>query len=219
MDAQRAVIFVNGELDDPQAALRLVEPGDFLAAADGGLRHLEQLGLIPHLLVGDLDSVVPQAVKRLEAAGVEIKHFPIHKNETDLELALQEVTGRGFLTIRIIAALGGRLDQALGNIALLAHPARKNQDIRLDDGVTEVFFIHSAGSLSGRRGDTVSLLPYGGIVEGVRTEGLEYPLQRERLYPYQTRGISNVMQSVTAQVQIESGRLLCVHIRQKEEGK
>jgi thiamine pyrophosphokinase len=47
----------------------------------------------------------------------------------------------------------------------------------------------------------------------VRTHALQYPLNAETLSPGETRGVSNVMLSDQAAVEIESGELLCVHLR------
>jgi thiamine pyrophosphokinase len=51
-------------------------------------------------------------------------------------------------------------------------------------------------------------------VHGVVTHGLQYPLQNETLWPDRARGISNVMAEPRATINIDSGRLLCVHVRQ-----
>ena len=116
--------------------------------------------------------------------------------------------------IRIVAALGGRLDQTLGNIFLLARPVLADGDIRLEDGQQEVFLIRSLGIVNGQPGDTISLIPLTSQVVGVVTEGLRYPLQDEILYFDQTRGISNVLLGSEAVIRLREGILLCVHSRQ-----
>jgi thiamine pyrophosphokinase len=111
--------------------------------------------------------------------------------------------------IVILAALGGRLDQTLGNIALISDQFI----ICLDDGIEEVFFCRNQVQINGTVGDTVSLIPWQGEVAGVITTNLKWRLQDETLYPQKTRGISNEMTSVTAAIQIKSGLLLIVHRR------
>lgn len=213
LEKRRALIFANGDISDLQAAQTMLNPGDTLIAADGGMRHLLRLGRTPDLVVGDLDSLPENELSRLEQAGVRVVRFPTHKNETDLELALQAAVEQGFDVITIMGALGGRLDQTLGNINLLAAPFLQGKAVHLDDGRQEVFRITSAAEIHGEPGDTVSLLPVEGEAQGVTTVGLEYPLDGETLYSYQTRGISNVMQGKTARVELSRGVLLCVHTR------
>src|ERR1700687_6225059 len=66
--ARRAIIFANGLLANPASAHAAVQPTDQLIAADGGLHHLQALGLRPHVLIGDLDSIGPDEARR-RAAG------------------------------------------------------------------------------------------------------------------------------------------------------
>jgi len=209
----RALIFVNGELTDLGAARAIVQPEDLVIAADGGARHALALGVIPSAIIGDLDSLSVAEVREFADMDVHILRFPQSKDETDLELALAHALRAGHSPIIIIAALGGRLDQLLGNIAMLASPDALQADVRLDDGLTEAFFVTDNASIQGKAGDTVSLIPWGVPAEGVSTDGLAYPLNKETLYPYRTRSISNQMLAETAKVSLKRGLILCVHIR------
>jgi thiamine pyrophosphokinase len=214
----RAILFVNGDLPDLTAARSLLRAGDIFIAADGGTHHADALGAALQVLIGDLDSVTAEDVSRYAEKGVKILRFPPAKDETDLELALQYAIGQGYAPILLLGALGGRLDQQLGNLSLLADPALRSIDIRLDDGLTEAFFITERAEIHGQPGDTVSLLPFGLPAEGIVTEALAYPLRGETLHPHRTRGISNEMLSEKASVTFKGGLLLCIHIRKKPFG-
>ncbi len=207
----RITLFTNGDLPDPQAIRSHLSPDDLLIAVDGGLSHLVTLGLAPDLIIGDLDSADPDDVQRFESQGVEVQRYPIEKDETDLELALQTAINLHPASIRVVAALGGRLDQTLGNIFLLTRPQFSSTDLRLIDGAQEVFLIRAQATLTGEQGQQVSLIPLLGPVTGVKTQGLAYPLNDEMLYPDHTRGISNRMLNSAASVSITSGLLLCIH--------
>lgn len=210
---RRAVIFVNGEIADYERARPLLLPDDVLFAADGGTRHILALGLVPALVIGDLDSLTATDRRKLEAAGTEIRPYARDKNETDLELALGHAVNSGFDEILIIGALGRRLDQTLGNLALLAGLSRDGLHISMDDGAEQVFFVSKRAQVDGLAGDLVSLIPWGRRVSGVTTEGLQWPLQNETLHPYKTRGISNTMIGEKALVSVRSGLLLIAHSR------
>ena len=210
---QRAVIFANGEIKDDQAVVTMLSQHDSLIAADGGLNHMVRMGLTPNVLIGDLDSASPEAILSLEAASVPILRYPVDKNETDLELAIAHAISEGHRRIVIVGALGGRFDQALGNLFLLSADTLAGLDIRLDDGREEVCLIRSYHEIEGRAGDTVSLIPLGSPVTGILTQNLRYPLNHETLYPDHTRGISNVLLGDSASVRIESGLLVCIHTR------
>ena len=209
----RIIIFANGELPDPQKARALLRHDDFVICADGGTRHALALGLTPNLVIGDMDSISQEQWRELEKAGVSIELFPRDKNETDLELALDRALELAPNEIIIVAALGGRLDQTLANIALLSNSRLVTCSVRLDDGVEEIFFCRDRAEVHGRSGDIVSLIPWGSPVHGVRTQGLKWQLDDETLFPEKTRGISNEMTGDVAAIGIESGLLLIVHRR------
>jgi thiamine pyrophosphokinase len=207
----RVILFANGDLPAPDKVSTLLAEDDILIAVDGGLRHLESLGLTPNLIIGDLDSVNPEQLKIKRNQGVEIRKFPTDKDETDLELALDAAREMDPVSIWVMAALGGRLDQTLANILLLTHPDLANYDVRLIDVQTEVFLIRNSGVIHGEVGQRVSLLPLNEPAVGIHTSGLKYPLKDETLYPEKTRGISNRMTSPTGTITIHSGLLLCIH--------
>lgn len=214
--SERAVIFVNGVMADPAGVRSWLGDDDYLVAVDGGLLHMHALGIRPHLLIGDLDSLENQDVQSLREAGVEVEIYPREKDQTDLELALERVAGQKFKEIRIVAALGGRLDQTLANLYMLELPALKDIDVRLDDGREEIFIIRERAEIRGQPGDTVSLLAMDGCTRGILTEGLRYPLRGETLCQSRSRGVSNELLAEIATVVVRSGRLLCIHTRRKD---
>ncbi|RPJ29042.1 MAG: thiamine diphosphokinase [Chloroflexi bacterium] len=210
---QRILIFANGELPDLHKARLLLHKDDYIICADGGTRHALALDAKPGLIIGDMDSVDNRHLLELKKKGVSIEFHPLDKNETDLELAINAALKLKPEQILIVAALGGRLDQTLANITLLAGPRLSGFDVRLDDGVEEIFVCRDQAQVRGRSGDLVSLIPWQGAVSGVLTKDLKWPLHRETLYPDKTRGISNEMLGETASISIESGLLLIVHRR------
>jgi len=209
----RIIIFANGDLPDLNKARSLIRADDFILCADGGTHHALALGLMPNLVIGDMDSLGKNIWQELENSGVSIELFPRDKNETDLELALNRAIELGPKEIIVIGALGGRLDQTLGNISLLSDVRLATFNVRFDDGVEEIFFCRSQVKVHGGSGDIVSLIPWQGVVTNIKTRNLKWALNNETLYPEKTRGISNEMTSDTASISIGSGLLLIVHRR------
>ena len=208
----RIIIFANGNLPNLEKAHSLIRPDDFILCADGGTRHALALGLTPNVVIGDLDSVTEEERRKMKEMGVEVMEFSMDKNETDLELTINHALTLEPEQILILAALGGRMDQTLANISLLSDLRLSTFDVRLTDGVEEIFFCRDQAKVEGRSGDIVSLIPWRGEVTGVFTENLKWHLHYETLYPEKTRGISNEMTSDTATVSITSGLLLITHI-------
>jgi thiamine pyrophosphokinase len=210
----RTIIFANGQLTDPAAARAVIRPTDRLIAADGGLHHLAALGLWPHVLIGDLDSVAPAQAAAAAAAGARLEQFPPRKDQTDLELAVRLAAAEGAADIWIFGALGARWDQTLANLLLLAHPDFRALRLRLVDGAQQIYLIQDRTVIDGQPGDTVSLIALNGIADGVTTEGLEYPLDRGRLALGSTLGVSNVLLGTQATVTVAAGLVACVVIGQ-----
>jgi thiamine pyrophosphokinase len=209
----RIIIFANGHLPDLEKARAIVRADDTVIAADGGTRHALALGLKPDLIIGDLDSIVEEKRRKMESDGVRIAQYHRDKNETDLELAIQHALDLKPEQIIIVAALGGRLDQSLANLALISDERLARLDVRLDDGVEEAFFCRDQVQVRGKNGDVVSLTPWQGMVKVIHTENLKWPLHNEILYPEKSRGVSNEMTSDIASIEIESGLLLVIHRR------
>lgn len=210
---KRIILFANGDLPNLESARALLRPDDFLLGVDAGARHILALGITPHLILGDFDSLTEEELYEFSAADVTVKQYPSDKNETDLELALDYAIEAGFREIVILGALGGRLDQTLGNISLLTDLRLATLDVRLDDGLEETFFCRAQSEVRGRSGDIVSLIPWGSDVTGVVTQNLKWPLYGETLHPSKTRGISNEMLGDKASLKISTGLLLIVHRR------
>ena len=212
--AMRAIIFANGEFPDPQSTKDLLRSigGDavIIIAADGGTHHALAASVTPDVVIGDLDSLSPEVQTRVEAAGAQIVRFSPRKDETDLELALLYAVHSGATEIVILAALGGRLDQTLANVLLLTLPELRGLDVRIVEGAQEAFLIQGETTITGQPGDTVSLIPLGGDAEGVTTDGLEWPLDKDVLRFGPARGVSNVLKSNQAHVSVRRGSLLCV---------
>ncbi len=213
-EVKRALVFANGDLNNgPAVQAALADGADALiVAADGGARLARACGLTPHLVIGDMDSLSDEELRALQAAGAQLERHSPHKDESDLELALLRAASEGTRWMRVLGAVGDRLDQTLANIALLALDALSGCDVRLVAGRQTLWLIGAGEhTLNGQRGDTISLLPLGGDAQGVTTAGLEYPLRGETLRFGPARGVSNVMTGGRAQVRLRTGWLVVVH--------
>jgi len=213
----RAAILADGDAPD-RAELDAAWPGwdDGLAlvvAADGGARHATGLGVLIDRWVGDGDSLPAAALEELRAAGIPVELVAAEKDETDTELALRAAVDAGATDVVILGAFGGpRLDHALANAALLAHPSLAGRRAQLLDRGSRVRLLRGPATLAldGRSGDLISLIPFGADAEGVTTDGLRYPLRRETLVLGTARGVSNVRVGEHATVAVEGGAVLVV---------
>ncbi|MEM7130638.1 MAG: thiamine diphosphokinase [Chloroflexota bacterium] len=211
----RAIIFVNGIVTDTDWIAGLIEADDYLIGADGGTYHCLNSGHVPHLIVGDLDSLDPATKERLSSEGVSIAEYPCEKDQTDLELAI-ELAVQKCSDVILVGALGGRLDQMLANLLILAQRDWQ-ASIKIVDNqqVAESIRGGETVRLSGQIGDTFSAIPLSNEVTGVTYTGFRYPLNNATLALGSTWGVSNEFAAEEATVAIESGILLLITMRHK----
>jgi thiamine pyrophosphokinase len=209
---KQALIIANGVMEKPPELSSYVSASTLIIAADGGIHNCISLGIQPNVIIGDLDSMELEEIPIYREAGVEVIQYPTHKDETDLELALQYAKKHEVSELIIIGGLGARWDMTIANILLISQPMFTGINIRLMDGTQELFLLQPGvqSVVHGHPGDTISLIPLTGEVSGVITDGLEYPLNDETLQFGTSRGVSNVLLTKQAQIYFQQGFLLCI---------
>ena len=205
----RAVVVGHGDVLPSDRAL--IGANDYVVAADGGAFALERWKLLPHLVVGDMDSLGDAGVERFARQGVPVAKFPAAKDESDLELAVAQAIAAGATEVVVLGALGGdRLDHEAANLLLLADPGYDGVRIEARRGALRIRAVRGKASLAltAPVGALVTLLPVNGDADGVTTEGLRYPLRGETLRFGRARGLSNEVTSLPAKVSVDKGTLL-----------
>jgi thiamine pyrophosphokinase len=206
---QYALVFAGG--DPPPAELvDDLDRSTLVIAADSGLDHALALGFLAHVVVGDLDSVTPDALARARESGADVEPHPAEKDETDLELALRRAVALGVRRVTVVGGGGGRHDHLLANALVLAHDDYSDLEVDALVGTARLTVVRTRAELRGAPGSFLSLLPLGGLARGIRTEGLRYPLRDEELAPGTTRGVSNQFLTSIATVSLRNGVLLAV---------
>jgi thiamine pyrophosphokinase len=209
----RAIVIAGGQPGDRTEWRQWVQDGDLVIGADGGAAQALTWGLVPELVIGDMDSLPGEARARLLARGSRFIEHPRDKDETDLELALTYAMEQDIQGIVILGALGGRLDHTLANLFLLTLPGLERVPVQIVDGEEQVVLARPEVPVTilGKIGDLVSLLSLQGDAEGVTTSGLAWKLTGDTLRFGFSRGVSNVMTAQQAHIQIEKGCLLVIH--------
>lgn len=202
-------IIVNGELPNRERLDEVWQRADCVVCADGAVNNIFAQGLVPHVVIGDLDSIDPQ-VRASLSDGIELHHVACQES-TDLEKALRFSIQRGASTAILSGTGGGRLDHALTNMAII-HKFSRELSIRLyEPSGYGVLMVADGAAIrygfSGRPGRLVSLVPFG-RVDGVTTTGLEFPLRDEPLEWGVREGVSNRGVEEEVVVSIERGVLL-----------
>lgn len=207
-ETKNVLVLMGGELTADYRIVR--SEWDRIIVADGGLRHLVVRNVLPDWVVGDFDSVAEEWMRRLPAS-TKVERLPREKDVTDGELAVDRAMALRPRRIVLAGALGGRFDHALTNILLLARIADHGTETWATDGRQRIFLLRSEVTLEGEVGDTISIVPLWGDLEGVETQGLRWALVRERLGFATGRGVSNVITAPRVRVTCRNGLGLVIH--------
>ena len=212
-----ACIVAGGDIKPGDRVMDTLRRSDIIIAADRGLDACLELGITPTLCIGDFDSASDDAVRTARERGWPVVEYPSEKAATDGELALDEAITRGARRIRILGALTGldRMDHGAANLLLLAKPELSGIDIRLLDENREAFVLRkgASASVTGQRGDYVTLLPLSETGATVTTWGLKYDLLGISLGYGSTRGVSNELAWRHANITVEEGLVLVMQER------
>ncbi len=197
----------------PEQLRRMSSGDESIICADRGTEVVVRAGLRPHLLVGDFDSLSAETVTGMRKAGVRVLEFPVKKDASDVELALEQALLLRPQVLTLYGGWGSRWDHSLSNVHLLAGLSRQHptMDIHMVDSRNRLTFVRRRYDWHSRVGSPVSLLPYSSRVEGVTTRGLYYPLANATLTRESTLGISNCLCEERASIRVESGLLMLIN--------
>jgi thiamine pyrophosphokinase len=207
----RAAIFLNGAPDSERLIQAVADHADLVVAADGGARYAHAAGIVPDLIVGDMDSLGEDLAQEIEGRGAELERHPARKDKMDGHLAVLAAKERGATGAEFVCAVGGEAGAvfALPHILLAAERQGLRSSAVADWGR---MFVVEAGSrtVEGTVGDSVSVFPLAGPATGVTLEGMGYPLTNATLEPGDTLGFHNELVGGEAKVSVEGGTLLVV---------
>jgi len=195
----RCIIFCAADFHGLIAPL---EKDDFVIAADGGLKHVERLGITPNGILGDFDSLgyTPE--------GSTV--FPVEKDDTDAMLAVRKGLQLGFKEFYLYGSLDGpRLDHTVANFQTLQFlcdhdacgyligkdyivTAVKNASLHFDAACTGIFSVFCMGK----------------DAEGVTIKGGKYEADHVTLSAGFPLGVSNHFEGNNVTISVENGSLL-----------
>jgi thiamine pyrophosphokinase len=208
----RVAIFLNGVPDPPDLLRSVAERADLVVAADGGARCALDAGVVPDLVVGDMDSLGEAGVREVAERGALLERHPVRKDKMDGHLAIVAAAGQGATDVDLLCATGGSFSSffAVPHILLAAERMGLRATVVAGWGRA---FVFEAGTrkVSGDPRDSVSLFPFTGPANGVTLEGFSYPLKDATLEIGDTLGVHNELVDGAGWISVEEGALLVIH--------
>jgi thiamine pyrophosphokinase len=180
---------------------------DWFVYCDGGLKHVQELGREPNLIVGDFDS------HEQPETDTETIVLPCEKDDTDTVYAVKEAVRRGFRDFLLIGVTGERFDHTFGNISLLLYLDSQGIPACILDDYSEMRIVSRETAEVKEDCSWFSLLNISGTAKGITIRGAKYPLTDGEITSEYQYGISNeVLPGETARVSVREGRLLLVKV-------
>lgn len=171
----KALILANGRFPKTKKLINELKNASFLAVCDGAIKHIDSLGIIPNIIIGDLDSIDSKMKQKYKDKLVHIKE----QNSNDLSKAFFYCKKRGFDDFVILGATGKREDHTLANISLLLYYSKfcKNVVIKSDYGEFRVYNLcKNKLIIDSQKGGQISIFCFDKTAK-LDSKNLKYPLK------------------------------------------
>lgn len=201
----KAVIFLNGVFPHKKVITKGINKNDYLVAADGAANYLKKIGVIPDIILGDLDSIKEGVLNYYLKKNIPVIKYT-EQETTDFEKSLNFVIKTGLKDIIIFGFTSLRPDHSLNNFSVLKRYYKK-LNIRFIDNDFIIEFIRKSISFNYRKNQLISLLPFP-AARGITTKGLRYALKDESLSLGVREGTLNVASSEKVTVSFRTGDLI-----------
>ncbi len=217
-NSSKVIIVANGFIKDPSGTYKKMtghfgfSRDDIVICADGGASNALKMGLIPDVVIGDMDSIKFEVKEKIRNKSAKTRYISTspEKDESDTQMAVEYALGLGVKKIMITGAVGDRIDHTLANIILLSSPELKDIDTRILTDNSDMFIVRKPETINGVPGKTITLISLSPYTYFIGTRGLKYKLKEEKLIFSPVRGLSNEFIDKKVKLDIREGILLVI---------
>lgn len=115
MKKEKIILILNGELSNYKNIVSFLKQYNSIICADGAANKIIQLGIEPDYILGDLDSIDNNNLKKYSKNIIELKN----QNYNDLHKSLLWLKEKNIKKIDIIGFDGKRIDHTIGNFNII----------------------------------------------------------------------------------------------------
>lgn len=205
-DRIKSIVFLNGELPPSWVHSDFLDYKPSLIAADGAAWRMKSIGIVPDIIIGDLDSLKSQDNYLETFAASEIVE-QADQETNDFEKALRLVLDRELFPVLVLGMQGGDLEHSFNNWSVLIKLC-KELEIWIYEQYRIGIALNSGDVLRGSCGldKLISLIPQP--ESRVTTSGLRWSLDAEVLALGIREGARNEIIEKDFSVKVNSGSLL-----------
>lgn len=205
-DQEPALIIANGAACNPELLGQLLEWSPLVIVLDSAIERVIELGIKIDVLLGDFDRGFDPEIYRTSQYPIEIVQAP-DQNKTDLEKAFDYLIDRKIPAVNVVWATGKRADHTITNITNIVQYRDILKIVILDDH-SKIFLLPYKFEKWYTATTPISLIPVG-VVNGINSTNLEYPLQNDTLtIGYRTGSSNAVAQDGLVSITYTDGDLL-----------
>ncbi len=205
MTNPKTILFLNGDLPSVKSIKKYCKHGDYVICADGGANGIVKSGIVPNIILGDLDSITKANLNYFRKKGVEIRKIS-EQDTTDFEKSLFYILENNLNNVIVFGAVSSRPDHTLNNFSILKR-YYNILDVKMIDKEFEIFYVKNNVSFKSVPGKTVSFMAMP-VAKGITTKGLRYSLKNETLEFGIREGTLNKTSAKTVNLSFKSGHLL-----------
>ncbi|WP_282787324.1 thiamine diphosphokinase [Flavobacterium croceum] len=205
-DQEPALIIANGDACSLQLTHQLLEWSPYVVVLDAAVERVLELGIKIDVLLGDFDKNFDANSYREKQYPLEIVYTP-NQDKTDLEKAFDFLIEKGHKAVNVIWATGKRADHTISNLTNIIRYKNQLKIVILDD-YSKVFVLPKKFEKWYPKNSIISLIPIG-VVKGIVTQNLAYPLKNDELIlGYKSGNSNHVLEEGIVSITHQEGDLI-----------
>ena len=199
-------LFLHGRYGSPELPFyKSLARARVCVAVDGGLSFFQKSGLKPDLIIGDFDSIKRDPSRSYPDA--EIIMFPVAKDKTDTQLAVECAIKRGAKAVDIVQPIFGEADHFTGNLMLLASligdRRLRRLRVRLVNAAYEILFLRDRDcTFIDATNSTVSVAPLTNTIR-LSCSGTAFPADQLLVRRGETVALRNKIVRSRARIEVK----------------
>lgn len=209
---KRAVIIGAGDISVSSIPLK---EEDLVIAADGGYVYCKMLGIVPDIILGDLDSVEEEDAREIAEIYKQdperVVLLPSEKDDTDTLAAIRVGLSEGCKQFLIYGGQGGRLEHTIANIQCLKFLKEQGAVGYLMDGTGMVLVAQNETVRFKKEMEGyLSLFAMDAKAEGVTIRNMKYELDNAVITNSFPVGVSNEFIGEEGEITVKEGTVCII---------
>lgn len=204
---KKCIIIANGKSPKKQTINYFVKKGfSTIICADGGANTARQLGIIPHYIIGDFDSINTDTVRYFKSKSTFIQFK--RQNDTDVEKCLKFAIKNKYAEVVLVGGTGDRLDHTICNLGIVLKFYNR---IRIYLSAENSYLVPTNKPISFKSviGETISVYAFNDHTK-ITSYGLKYKLNSSTLPFGKRESTSNVSNSNEIKLDVKNGIIFII---------